>query len=73
MSLVDIGPATTHEPATGVEELQDRIAALVAKRQQLQVFGVGPSRLEQNRLQLGQSQRELSQALIERHLPALAS
>ena len=73
MSLVDIGPATTHESATGVEELQDRIAALVAKRQQLQVFGVGPSWLEQNRLQLGQSQRELSQALIERHLPALAS
>ena len=71
MSPVDIGPATTHEPETGVEELQDRIAALVAERQQLRAFGAGPSWIEQNRLELGNSQRQLCHALIERHLPAL--
>jgi hypothetical protein len=68
MSLVEIGPATTHEPETEVEELQDRIAALVAERQQLRTFGAGRSWLEQNRLQLGHSQRQLCYALIERHL-----
>ena len=71
MSLVDIGPATTLEPDPGVEQLQDRIAALVAERQQLRAFGAGRPWLEQNRLQLGHSQRQLCHALIERHLPAL--
>lgn len=70
MSLVDIGPATTHEPDPGVEELQVRIAALVAERQQLRAFGASRPWLEQNRLQLGHSQRQLCYALIERHLPA---
>jgi hypothetical protein len=72
MSLADIGPATTHELQAGVEELQDRIAALVAERQHLRAFGAGPSWLEQNRLELGHSQRELSHALIEQHRPAFS-
>jgi hypothetical protein len=71
MSLADLGPVTTHQHETEVEELQDRIAVLVAERQQLRTFGAGPSWLEQNRLQLGHSQRQLCYALIERHLPAL--
>lgn len=71
MSLVGVGPVTTHEQETPVEELQDRIAVLVAERQQLRAFGASRSWLEQNRLQLGDSQRQLCYALIERHLPAL--
>jgi hypothetical protein len=71
MSLADLGPVTTHQHETEVEELQDRIALLVAERQQLRTFGARPSWLEQNRLQLGHSQRQLCYALIERHLPAL--
>ncbi len=71
MSLVDVGPVTTHQQEPAVEELQDRIAALVAERQQLRAFGAGRPWLEQNRLQLGHSQRELCHALIERHLPVL--
>jgi hypothetical protein len=58
-----------HEAA--VEELRERIAALVAQRQQLRAFGASRAWLEQNRLQLGCSQRDLCRALIDQHLPPL--
>jgi hypothetical protein len=67
MGRAEIVPATAVEQGTSIEELQDRIAALVAERQHLRAFGAGPSWLEQNRLELGHSQRELAYALIEQH------
>jgi len=56
----------------GVEELQERIAALVRKRQQLRRSGASRQSLEWNRLRLARSHWELSHALIERHLPPSA-
>ena len=70
MSMAEV---VADEDETAVEELQDRITGLVARRQHLRAFGARPSWLEQNRLELGHSQRELSYALIERHRPALSS
>jgi hypothetical protein len=58
---------------TGVEELSDRIAKLAAERQELRKAGASGEVLEENRRQLGRSQWALSEALIERHLPGLAS
>jgi hypothetical protein len=55
------------EHRLGVEELRDRISALVAQRQSLRSFGANGALLEQNRVQLGRCQRELCYALIERH------
>jgi hypothetical protein len=59
------------EVTTGVEELRERIAALVARRQQLRRSGARRASLEQNRRQLARSQSELGHALIELHLPPL--
>ena len=67
MSRAEFVPATAVEQETAIEELQDRIAALVAERQHLRAFDAGSSWLEQNRLELGHSQRELAYALIEQH------
>jgi hypothetical protein len=55
----------------GVEQLRDRIAALVDRRQQLRALGASPAMLEENRLDLARSHRELGSALIEQHLPLL--
>ena len=65
--------AEKSEHQTGVEELRERIAGLVTRRQQLRAFGVSGTSLEENRLQLARSQQELGHALIERHLPAHAA
>jgi len=54
---------------SGVEELQERITALVQQRQQLRMSGASRASLERNRLQLVRSQWELCHALIEQHLP----
>jgi hypothetical protein len=67
MSLV--ATETSIEVATGVEELRERITALVARRQQLRRSGASRASLEQNRRQLARGQSELGQALIELHLP----
>jgi hypothetical protein len=67
-----IVPVKVVEQEPAIEELQDRITALVAERQHLRAFGAGRSWLEQNRLELGHSQRELSHALIEQHRPAFS-
>jgi hypothetical protein len=69
MNLAATESATSSEQETGVEKLRERIAALVARRQQLRRFGASRASLEQNRLQLARSQSELCQAFIELHLP----
>ena len=51
-----------------VEELQSRIGALAAMRQQLRTERAALEALEQNRLEIGRAQWELSRALIERYL-----
>jgi hypothetical protein len=71
MSLVAIESATPIEQENGIEKLRERIAALVARRQQLRRFGASRALLEQNRLQLARSQSELCHAFIELHLPPL--
>ena len=71
MSLVATERATSIELATGVEELRERIAALVTPRQQLRRSGASRASLEENRRQLARSQSELGHALIELHLPPL--
>jgi hypothetical protein len=60
------------EHRLGVEELRERISTLVDQRQQLRGLGASGTLLEQNRLQLCHSQRELCYALIERHRPSLS-
>jgi hypothetical protein len=67
MSLAATETATSIELATGVEELRERIAALVARRQQLRRSGASRASLEENRRQLARSQSELGYALIELH------
>ena len=59
--------------AAGVEELSRRIAGLAAERQELRRAGASSEVLEENRVQLNRSQWALSQALIEQHLPGLAT
>jgi hypothetical protein len=56
-----------------VEELSRRIAELAAERQELRSAGASGEVLEENRVQLSRSQWALSHALIEQHLPGLAS
>jgi hypothetical protein len=56
-----------------VEDLSRRIAELAAERQELRSAGASGEVLEENRVQLSRSQWALSQALIEQHLPGLAS
>jgi hypothetical protein len=58
--------------SASVEELQARIAALVARRQQLRAAGADEQALERNRRRLARAQWELSLALIERYLPKAA-
>jgi hypothetical protein len=62
-----------HEGVRGIDELSRRIATLAAERQELRKAGASGEVLEENRRQLGRSQWELSQALIEQHLPGFAA
>ena len=62
------GGATCLEQAVGVEQLHERIVALVDRRQQLRRFGASRTLLEENRLQLARSQSELCRAFIELHV-----
>ena len=50
-----------------VEALLDRIAFLVAERQELRAQNAEPGLLERNRRELVEAHRGLSDALIERH------
>ena len=51
------------------DELEARIAQLVAERQLLRERGASEGALERNRLQIARAQWELGHALIDRHLP----
>ena len=52
----------------GVEALAERINQLVRERQELRRGGAGIAVLERNRVELAETQRGLSRALIDRHL-----
>jgi hypothetical protein len=51
------------------EELNARIALLVAERQELRGRGAGEAALERNRMKIARAQWELAHALIDLHLP----
>ena len=59
--------------AAEVEELSEQIAALAAERQELRRTAASCELLEENRVRLSRSQWALCHALIEQHLPCLAS
>jgi hypothetical protein len=60
------------QPSIEVECLQAAVRALVADRQGLHDRDAPRDELEANRLALGRRQRELSHALIDRHLHGVA-
>jgi hypothetical protein len=51
-----------------VERLNEELRILVAERQAMRERDAGADELESNRLALAQRQRQLSHALIDRHL-----
>jgi hypothetical protein len=61
--------AVTHT----VETLTAEISRIVAERQELRAGGASFEALEQNRRRLAAAQSNLSQLLIDRHLPRSAS
>jgi hypothetical protein len=61
-------PAEEPEPVEGSpEHLLDRVAALVARRQELRASGASRTDLERNRAEITRAQWDLSRALIARH------
>ena len=64
--------ATVAEHPT-VETLSDEIRGVVYERQTLRAIGAGREELERNRGELVRLQQELVNALIRRHLPAVAA
>ena len=62
-------PAEEPEPVAegSPEHLLDRVAALVARRQELRASGASRTELERNRAEITRAQWDLSRALIARH------
>ena len=62
---------TAEEPEAPVdgapELLLERVAALVARRQELRAAGASRTELERNRAEITRAQWDLSRALIARH------
>jgi len=56
-----------------VESLGDLAHALALERQELRATRADAGRLERNRVALARAHRELSHALIARHLPSPAT
>jgi hypothetical protein len=56
-----------------VESVADRVAELVAERQELRAAGAPAAAIERNRVQIARAQWELAHALIDRHLPPEAT
>jgi hypothetical protein len=54
---------------SSVECLQETLSGLVAERQALRDRDAGRDELESNRLEVARRQRQLTQALIDLHLP----
>ena len=73
MSMAMAAGAIPVEQKVRVEPLREHIAALVVRRQELRGSRASRESLEQNRLELGRSQRELGYALIARHRCGRAS
>jgi len=65
-------PATAHVSVESVEGLAGTIDRLVNERQRLRAEAGDQATLEANRLEIARLQQRLSQALIERFLPAAA-
>jgi chemotaxis receptor (MCP) glutamine deamidase CheD len=51
-----------------IDCLQETVLRLVSERQALRDGHAGGAELESNRIEIGRRNRQLSQALIERHL-----
>jgi hypothetical protein len=51
-----------------LDELQEHIAELVSKRQELRAFGASDASLEQNRLEIVRTHHDLAHALIRRYV-----
>ena len=62
-------PAEEPEPAVegSPEHLLDRVAGLVARRQELRATNASRTELERNRAEITRAQWDLSRALIARH------
>jgi hypothetical protein len=72
METAAVRPFPGAPGALSVEALQERIGSIAAERQELRFAGAAPADLEVNRRLLAATQWELSHALIQRYLPALA-
>ena len=53
-----------------VDCLQNALRRLVAERQEMRERGAGRDELEANRIELGERERDLSRALIDRYAGA---